>query len=284
MHSINRSLPSGRLKTTAVGLAAMLVLLSGCAQKPWMDPLPQDQFDAAVKVVDEMREAEALRGNCIDTDVHISFTSAVTDRAVKGYMVLQQPQSLKFVTSNPFGQPLLIVAVHEENVQYVNTLQRSFSEGTPSGFVKALDIPTIALNGEWGSWLTARLPQTATISGIRDDRENRGFWLEFVEGNAEDASYREKVLIEPKQRLVVEREIIQSDGSTVAEIRYGEMIPERSGGKEVQPSLVYIDGLDYGGELTLSFSQLQEMHGCKPSNFRLKPPPGYSYQYLPATR
>ena len=265
--------------------AALLItsLLSGCGTKPWRDPLPQAGFDSAMEVVTTLQNQQRQRSNCIDSDVDIFFTSTVADRAISGYMQLLQPHSVKFVTSNPFGQPLFVFTGDGRNIQYVDTLQRYFGEGDPVQFARTFSLPQVAITGDWGNWLTARMSERMKILGIRDDMDNRGFWLETTldqgRGNT-PTGRREQLLIDPAHKRILARTILLADGSTAARLVYGTTIPETEGGPAVQPASITIDGLDYSGRLTLEFSQLRAMEGCRQADFTLRPPPGYTYQYL----
>lgn len=49
----------------------VIVSLSSCARKPWRDPLNDTERFAVLKTLNEIRNNEALRSNCIDADLNI---------------------------------------------------------------------------------------------------------------------------------------------------------------------------------------------------------------------
>ncbi|SHO51058.1 hypothetical protein [Desulfopila aestuarii] len=266
---------------------ALISLSAGCARKPWGEPIAGSRYSATIEMLEEMRKDEALRSSCIDADVNIFLTSTVKNRAVSGYVQLMQPSSVKFVTSNPLGQPLVAFVSDGHTVQFVNTIDGYFTDGTLPSFAKAFDIPKVAYTSDWGTWLTARLPRANTVTEIREDEENRGIWIgvadQDVKNEAETSGLaREHVLIDPKNRIVLERAFTNTNGSIDARVSYTNLLPETQDATPLQPGKITISGLDYSGKLVLELSALQAIEGCRKSNFQLKRPPGYYYQPLPA--
>jgi len=265
---------------------ALLSLTSGCARKPWGNPIADARYPATIEMLEEMRRDEALRSNCIDADVNIFLTSTVKNRAVSGYVQLMQPSSVKFVTANPLGQPLVAFVSDGHTVQFVNTIDGYYTDGSLPSFAKAFDIPKVAYTSDWGTWLTARLPRATTVTEIREDEENRGIWIGVADqamkhepGSTGPA--REHVLIDPEKKIVLERAFTDTNGSIDARVSYANLLSETADAAPRQPGKITISGLDYSGKLVLEFSALQAIENCRISSFQLKRPPGYYYQPLP---
>ena len=285
---VNNTWYKGRLSQSLLLIAlALCTLPAGCARKPWGQTITGDRFSATLDILEEMRQAEALRSTCIDADVNIFLTSTVKNRAISGYVRLMQPSSVKFITSNPLGQPLVAFVSDGHTVQFVNTIKSYYTDGSLPSFAKAFDIPEVAYTSNWGTWLTARLPLARTVSEIREDEEKRGIWV-GVTDQAKDHEHgtsqpvREHVLIDPVKKIVLERAFTRANGTIDARVSYTNLLPETPAAEPLQPGKITISGLDYDGRLTLEFSTLQSLDNCRTDNFRLTKPPGYYYQPLPA--
>jgi len=274
---------SGRALLIAASIALFLVA-PGCARKPWRQPVTEDRSASVIDLMAQMRQSEQKRSSCIDADVNIFFTSNVRNRAVGGYMQLMQPSSIKFVTSNPLGQPLVVFVSDGHDAQFVNTMDAFFTDGDLTAFAQAFDIPPVAYASDWGTWLTGRLPRTTGVTSIREDEKERGIWVSvgntaaMVSGTI-DPLY-EHVLIDPAERRILSRVFTDSSDTVEARIDYDGWIAETTGAAPLQPGRITISGLDYGGRLVLDFSGLRAMEGCRKSNFLLNRPPGYRYQPL----
>lgn len=264
----------------------LLFLSSGCARKPWGQPVAEDRYSITVKMLAEMRRNETLRSSCIDADINIFFTSTVKNRAINGYVQLMQPASVKFVTSNPLGQPLVAFFSDGHTVQFVNAMDGYFTDGSLESFARVFDIPTVAYTSDWGTWLTARLPRAIEVTEVREDENNRGFWIGFTDKARKEMGMPnrpivEHVLIDTDRRIVLERAFTNTKGSIKARISYEDLLPETAEGQPLQPAKITISGLDYSGKLVLEFSALQAVESCRPGNFQVTRPAGYRYQPLP---
>jgi hypothetical protein len=265
---------------------AVTLSFSACARKPWREPLADDGRKTVLQVINEMHELDAARSNCIDSDVNIFFTSHVKNRAVSGYLQLLQPDSVKFVSSNPFGQPLFAFVSTGSFFQFVNTLEQYFMDGGLYEFARIYDIPPFAISSSWGQWLTARLPETSDIIDIRRDSADRGFWVSIntqtgTQENESEQKRTEHILIDSENKLLLSRIFTGPQGRTEAEISYSDWLNHTSNEDNRQPGMITISGLDYGGEIVLKFSALQPMEGCIINDFSLQRPRGYQYQALP---
>ncbi|MFV0437663.1 MAG: hypothetical protein ACK5PS_09785 [Desulfopila sp.] len=280
---------SSRLRPL-LALVAILALLggAGCARKPWGEPVTTDRYGPIMETIREMQQSDAARSDCIDSDVDIFFTSSVRNRAANGYLQLLQPKYLKVIIFNPLDQPLLAFVSDGTTCQLINTVDAFASAGPLASFATTYAIPPLASASDWGIWLTGRLPRTLNITAIREDEKNRGIWLSLadqppvVTGDHNAAPVREHLLIDTRQKRILERILASSGDSFKAHILYQNPQSEPPQDLGRQPEKITIDGLDYNGKLEIHFNDIQTIESCQPSDFRLKIPPGYQYQPLSA--
>lgn len=267
----------------------VLVSVAGCARKPWREPLAEDNRKVILEVMDEMRQAETQRSNCIDSDINVFFTSHVKNRAISGYVQLMQPAFIKFVSSNPFGQPLFAFVSDGQRVQLVNTFEQLFTDRNLTTFARIYDIPPFIFVSEWGKWLTGRLPAKQPITAIRQDESHHGVWVSLA-GNKDAArgqstgNILEHLLIDPENKRISGRVFTDSNGTIQARIHYSDWLEGNGDNLSRQPGQITVTDLDYGGELVLKFSDLQAMESCSNNDFTLRKPPGYRYDPLPAEK
>lgn len=277
-----------RLLLLYLGLAA-IITVTGCARKPWRQPIAADDRSAVLQVIDEIRQTESQRSTCFDTDVNIFFTSHVKNRAISGYMLLMQPASVKFISSNPLGQPLFAFVSDRRHFQYVNTFEQLFVDGEVAAFADLYDIPPVAYSAPWGKWLTGRLPATASVTAIRRDASHHGVWVTVADERATEqreqtAAGLEHLLIDMDNKLLLGRIFTDHDGAIAARISYDNWLDSTSGLLSRQPGRITVTELDYGGELVLEFSNLQPLDFCSVKDFYLRRPPNYRYEPLPSNK
>jgi hypothetical protein len=289
MNSRQTELLTGYFTRSVVAMFAIAATLSlsACARKPWREPLADDDRRTVLQVIDEIRERDAGRSDCIDSDVNIFFTSHLKNRAVSGYVQLMQPNSVKFVSSNPFGQPLFAFVNTGSFFQFVNTLEQYVMDGDLNEFARMHDVPLFAVTSSWGQWLTARMPEADDIVDIRQDSSDRGIWVSIssrmsnTAGNESQKQRTEHLLIDRENKMLLGRIFTDAYDRTEAEINYSDWLSDASEEERRQPGMIRISGLDYGGEIILKFSALQTMEGCTINDFYLQRPMGYQYLPLP---
>lgn len=265
-----------------LAMLAVMATAAGCARTPWRQPIAEDRQKLVLQVIDEMRQEEAARSDCIDSDLDLFISSRMKNRAVRGYLQLKQPESIKFITSNPLGQPLLAFTSDGSRVQYVNTFEQFFADGDIAAFAELYEIPAFAYTSSWGKWLTGRLPATSAITAVRQDESDRGFWVSFAgDGEAESGKAGkpavEHLLIDLDNRTMLGRIFTDSKGGIAARISYSDWLQNSSRHISRQPGKITITDLDYGAEIVLKFSALQPMENCSSKDFNLSKPAGYRY-------
>ena len=260
-----------RCRRFIVHLLLILLLLSGCARKPWGDPFAEADNRLFTGLFEDMRSEEKQCPACSDGDINVFLTSRVGKRAAAGYFQLMQPDHIKFIASNPLGQPLLIFTSDGESFQYINTIERLSLAGGVTPFFQTLDAPPALVSSSWGRWLTGRLPLTGTVETVRPDDHDRGVWLTI--SSAAGDRQQEHLLIDPENRLLLSR-IVTEQGNIVMQIDYPGNDQDGGNSRCRLPETLHVSGLDYGAELTLTISKPGEYSGCSPADFILRVPAG----------
>lgn len=247
--------------------------LAGCASKPWTDPLQSTEADSATQIIDSLVARDAACGGTLEGDLALFYQNPLEKKALRGFLQFSKPSSYKFVMTNPFGQPVLVIAGDQDTYQAINTLEKKYLAGSVSSFGLRNDIPSYFLKSNWSFWLTGRNQLSSqAITEIRNDRDSRGVWLTF-QGKEQQEVYH--LLLDREQEVFLILVLENSDGQTVAEITYNNWITQ---GKCRQPLEISIAGLDYGTNIQIKLSNVLTTDEKK--TYRLQPPPGYLRQYL----
>lgn len=251
-----------------------IFFLAGCAQKPWTDPLKDTDLDSAKQLADALLARDDRCNGTLEGDVVLTYQNALQKKKLNGFLQFSMPSSYKFVMTNPFGQPVMVVAGNEKSFQAINTMGKSYLTGSLRSFGLRNDIPVYFLKSDWTSVLTGRNQQTSrTITDISKDRDSRGIWLTFQSKNQEGV-YR--LLLDREQLLYRVLIIENGHGKTVAQITYDNWVTL---GDCRQPQDIHITGLDYGTDIRIMLSNVLITDERK--TFQLSPPQGYRQQYLP---
>lgn len=265
--------------SSRVALLIAISLVAGCAPKPWHDLVSDDGRTAMLDVLDEIIEAQISRPRCFDADVKVFLTSWVKNRAADGYAQVMAPDTVKFVTSNPFGQPVFAFVGNRQQFQYVNTINRIYLDGDINEFANIYEFPLEDFSGPWGDWLSGRIPaDNARIVEMRADSSDKGVWVSYApQAEAEKiVPANEHLLIDPEHKQLLARTIADNKGKIIARIDYYN----RSAPPLSQPQKLKVTRLAYGAELEVQFSNLMAMESCENQDFFIKRPAGYIYQHL----
>jgi len=188
------------------------------------------------------------------------------------------PDSIKFIASNPLGQPLFAVTTDGLDFTTLNTSKRTAMSGRLASYALLHDIPPAFFSGSWGEWLTGRIDQGRQESlSFRADGEGRGTWVSFSTtlGGNETTTH---LLIDIDQSLLLTRILEDGKGRILAEITYGEW--EEVGGCR-QPAQITMRQLAFGGEISLGLTDLQANETCRERDFVLPIPAGFTRRLLP---
>lgn len=248
--------------------------LAGCAYKQWTEPLGSTEADSATQLVDSLVARDAACGGTLEGDLVLFYQNPFEKKALSGFLQFSMPSSYKFVMTNPFGQPVLVIAGNQESFQAINTLEKNYLAGSLRSFGLRNNIPGYVLKSDWGSWLTGRNQLSSqAITDIRNDRDSRGIWLTFKSKEQKGVYH---LLLDRDKEVFLVRILENGNGQTVAEITYDSWVTL---GKCKQPLEISIAGLDYGADIHIKLSNVLITEERK--TYRLRPPPGYIQQYMP---
>ncbi len=253
-----------------VALAALV--LAGCAIRPWTDPLQDTERDKIARQVDALTARDGACGKTLEGDLLLFYQSPLEKKALEGFLQFSMPASYQFLITNPFGQPVLIIAGDKDSFQTINTLSKKYMMGKLQSFGLRNNIPSSFLRSDWGTLLTGRFHLSSrSIIDIRHDREARGVWLSFKDQTG--VSH----LLFDREKEVFSIYLLEDDqGKKIAEITYANRM---AGNNCRQPLNITIAGLDYSSEIHLTLENIHISEEQK--TYQLRPPPGYNRQYMP---
>ena len=264
----------------------LVLTLSSCARPDWGDTL---QDEAAIgnerQLLATMVAADEKCPLCHDTDVNLTLKSPLKDAAASGYLLLRRPSWIKFVSSTPFGQPILLVTSDGTQFQQLLMLQKTYFHGQVFSYLAHNDLPVALALGNWGSWLTGGTGQIKVEkTEVRPDRKQRGLWfawqlpsLSATRGITENDLW-EHILIDTGKRLLLARVISRGSDKTIVRFDYGNRAAD---GPCPQPEEIVISGFEGGGVITLVFSDPRTPAECPEDFFRLKKPESFQEFYMP---
>jgi hypothetical protein len=254
-----------------------IIILAGCAQPPpWQDPLNETDANQLSQELDQLSlEGQNCR-NTLEGDLKLTYHDPLRTIALQGFLRLAPTGRFRFVSSNPLGQPVFIVAGDTTSFQSIGTLQRRYLAGNLTSFALRFDIPLSLVQANWWKWLTAYPAQDEfDASSAYYDREEQGYWVSPAgEGNKEGGS--SYILVEPQNSQILSRIVTDKDSAIVARIDYQDY---QDIGQCRQPQRFIISKLAYGAELTIELHDI--IHSKATLEDRLPIPRGYLRQYLP---
>ena len=260
------------------GLILLLQLTSGCAKKTWTDPLGEDQGKAAEKVLSVMQERDGSCASCLDGDAIISMENHLETKVLSGYIKIMLPDSIKFIASNPLGQPLFALASDGVRFQTLSTGDRLYMSGRLQSYALLHDIPPAFLSGSWAEWLTGRIDSgKKEAPTFQADAEGRGVWFSFQQ-KVGGHSTTNRLLIDTGKALLLSRILEDAKGNILAEISYADW-QELDGC--MQPGQISMTRLSFGGQLGLKLSNIEGSSLCREHDFMLPVPAGYQRQFMP---
>lgn len=279
-------------------LASIIFMLQGCSGRPWTNQVDETKSKSVTVVYKQMQERDSMLPCFLETDIVISWDTPIAKQAIGGYLQLVDPFNVKYVVSNPLGQPHYMVVTDGKSFQSINTSQRKFMSGTLDSLLRHYNVPTSMFFANWGANLTGRLQQESwVIEKIRHDRENRGIWftVRYMSGNKKRKNHLLVNLAEKKllTRVIVDEQLsferIEGEGAenigreqmvdnTIATIHYGDWINEKGC---LLPTRLIIQGFAFNSELIIQLDNIATSPREKPENFKIKSPPGYLHQSLP---
>lgn len=274
MRLLNNLILSKRF-SSIVFLLCCLLFISGCAQKPWGVSLGEKDYEAGFMLAKEMavQNTQCIKG--FHSDLKLEYANPLGKKSFSGFLRYSPITNYQFVTSNPLGQPVLIIAGNQKKYQVINTLEKKYIAGGMTSFALRNKLPIHFLKGRWDDWLTGKntIP-IEYISDISSDRESRGIWITFEDSKgARNISH---LLIDPEKKIILERVLETRQEKPLATIQYDSYLKDQSC---TQPQHIYISGLQYGTTINLQLSETELSSDIK--MYRLKAPQGYLRQLRP---
>lgn len=259
-------------------LFLVLQLTGGCAKKPWTTDIGPDRSKEVRKVLKTMQERDASCASCLDGDAVVAMENHLETKVLGGYVKLMLPDSVKFIASNPLGQPLFALASDGVRFETLNTTNRTYTAGSVQSYALLHDIPTAFLSGSWAEWLTGRIG-TGRMEGlaILGDADSRGVWVSFKEraGGQETTT---RLLIDAGKAQLLSRILEDAKGNILAEIAYDAW--QQMDGCP-QPGQILMTRLTFGAQVSLKLSDVQASDLCRVHDFILPVPAGFQRQFLP---
>jgi len=276
----------------------VIFMLTGCGTKPWTGLLDDKSSQDALTIVKQMQDRDAQCSCCLETDIIISWDTPLEKRAVAGYLYLKNPFIIKYIITNPFGQPLFVVVTNGRTFQSINTVQRKFMSGSLDSFLLYHEVPTSMFFSNWGAYLTGRLQRESwQIEEMRHDRKNRGVWvtLRYMSGNRKrknhllintlDRKLLTRIIVDERLKPAEdlgeesneeEKEVLYDE--IVATIHYSNWVTE---GNCLLPTRLSILEFAFSSEMIIQLENISTDSEQSPNDFRVKVPRGYLRQHLP---
>lgn len=276
------------MREIGVSLVMLLVLLlSGCAGKPWSSPIADHETAAIALIFENMQRRDASCFASMDAKVLLTWEGPGGAHSLSGYLQLLLPSSMKFVVSNPLGQPVYALVSNGQEFQSINTALKQHVIGQLGSLARDHDVPEALLSAHWGYWLTGRLwEEGAVIDAMHQDDSGRGVWITLrypiTKEPSDMTGVTNYLLINPGRQQLLARMLVDDKGETVATISYeerekGEELVRQEWERGCAPATrIIITDLPYRSLLTLHFSEIVTDRSFSANTFRLKIPAGYT--------
>lgn len=257
-------------------LLLFLLVLNGCAKSPWTSILEGEQKIVVEAAFVDFIDSQKLCNPSWDAEVTINWTSVVRNYSFSAYCRLLEPSYLKFIVSNPLGQPLKIIGTNGTTYQAIDAIEQSIVTGSLRSWAVRHDLPLSLVKGGWLDWLGGRVSAaTEQIGEIRLDSGKRGAWLSIHLADTE--LIEEYILFNRENGKIVERILIDERGQPLATLEYLQW-------QELEgchyPVALVIGELPLGGRAELHFSDIRQ-NSFEAADFNIDMPRGFSRTWLP---
>lgn len=256
-------------------IVVLLLLLPGCAHKPWTTPLSSDDRSANTGLLNSIEVNYQRCAKTVEADLLFEYENTFGKKLINGFFQYTKPSSFKFVVTNPFGQPVFAVAGNQQSYKSINVPHRTVISGSLKAAGIRNNIPDEVLHGKWDEWLNgSKDPNRGTLLEMRNDKESRGLWLTYQ--NNDSKKTMDHLLIGHADRQIQERILEDFEGKTIARIVYTNWVQIN---QCQHPLAISISELSYNTVIRLTFSDLTTSEESK--TYTLPTPPGFSKTYLP---
>ena len=263
-------------------LSAVLfcLFLSGCASHRWAAPLTEDEYSEIADIIAVMQVADKTCPDSFDSEALVFWKSPLEDAAVTGYLQLLSPSYIKFIVSNPLGQPIYAFASNGDTFQSLYTRQHLHIRGGVRSLAIRKKIPQVLVQSEWYALLTGHLTsQPLTILKIQHDVSDKTVWLLLGHRKTNRTLEETWLHLDPDKRKILGYLFLDREGKTVAEIVY-ENSTDRVDYCTPNEKTT-ITNLPWGVEIVVKLKDIQTDAKFSKTDFTLPVPRGYQKQLQP---
>lgn len=268
-------------KTILILQGLLLCLLcTSCAQKRWTDAVSNEENSAMEQVVVAMQEREQQCSQKFDADMRLFWNNPLSSRAVEGYMQMLSPSSMKFVVSNPLGQPVFAFSGNGKTFQILQPRQQTHIRGSVRSLALRNKMPLIMTLGNWFAYMTSRLPMgKLVVVETAQDRNGDTFWLQIAKTSAQKTGGFIYLHLDPQKKDVLGYLFLDNAGETLAEISY----PGKKIGNSDCPvqTEITIEKLPWDSTIRIQLENIASADSLKEQDFPLPVPAGFNTQVWP---
>jgi hypothetical protein len=256
------------------------LLFSGCGQKRWDAPFPEEENRDLQKILLAMQQQEQQCFQNFDADMKMFWKSPLGDNAVEGYLILNAPSSVKYVVTNPLGQPIFAFTGNGKRFQMLKPLERQHIRGNVRSFAIRNRIPLILAQGDWFAYLSGRLPlRKLTVEESAKDSNNNSIWLKIATPKGPYTTGSVYLQIDPNKKVVLSYLFLDDSNDMIAEIRYGEQKEgDTSCGVHTE---IQITGLPWGAAIRIELENISGFNQFTKADFSLPVPTSFNTQLWP---
>jgi len=239
-----------------------------------------EENSAMEQVVVAMQERERQCSQNFDADMRLFWNNPLYSRAVEGYLQMLSPSSMKFVVSNPLGQPVFAFSGNGKTFQILQPRQHAHIRGSVRSLALRNKMPIIMTQGEWFAYITSRLPiRKLAIVETAQDKDSDTFWLRIANSGVQNTDGFVYLHLDPQKKVVLGYLFLDNAGETLAEISY----PGKKVGASDCPvqTEITIDKLPWDAKIRIKLENIASGESLKEQDFPLPVPVGFNTQVWP---
>lgn len=264
-------------------IPAMLILLSlgSCAGNRWSEALQKEQIGELSEIISDMQEADALCPDSFDSDATVFWKTPVDDTGVRGYLQFLSPSFIKFIVSNPLGQPLYAFASDGKMFQALNTMHHQHTRGSIRALAIRKRLPQILAQGNWFAYLSGHLPSQhiTIVEAHRDTSDESSIWLLPEHPKTSRTLDTTWIHLDTKRNMVLGYLFLDTNGKTLAEITYNDQL---IGSDPCGPQHdITVTNLPWGSTIHIGLRDIKTDREYHETDFTLPVPAGYAKMLLP---
>lgn len=259
----------------------LFILLSGCAKQHWTETLEEEETAGIAQIIYNMQEEDHSCPKALDAEVLIFWKTPLENYALQGYLQLLSPSFLKFVLSNPLGQPMYIIASDGKQFQSLDMTIRRHIRGSVRSLGIRNKIPLIIMNGDWYAFFTGRLPeQPFKIHHMYRNKEEQDVWV-ALPATISLSGLMEHTYIhfDPVRKEILGYLFLDDKGKILANISYGDQESKQNLCNIKEQ--INITELSWGAEIQIKLQDIRTDIHLQENTFILPVPKDYSKQLHP---